>query len=91
MKKTLLEMSIKPLSVSSKILVAVMGKAEGRGENLHGHVTALSIAPTYRRLGLAAKLMEILENVSEWLVTEKALNETGLMPRCTCRETWKKE
>ena len=32
-----------------------MGKAEGPGANWHGHVTALSIAPDYRRLGLAAK------------------------------------
>ena len=45
-----------------------MGKAEGVGENWHGHVTALSVAPEYRRLGVAAKLMNILEQVSEKLV-----------------------
>uniref|UniRef100_A0A8C5KSM9 N-alpha-acetyltransferase 20 n=1 Tax=Jaculus jaculus TaxID=51337 RepID=A0A8C5KSM9_JACJA len=32
---------------------------------LHGHVTALSVAPEFRRLGLAAKLMELLEEISE--------------------------
>lgn len=42
-----------------------MGKAEGRGENWHGHVTALTVAPDYRRLGLAATLMNFLEDVSE--------------------------
>uniref|UniRef100_W5NJS1 N-alpha-acetyltransferase 20 n=1 Tax=Lepisosteus oculatus TaxID=7918 RepID=W5NJS1_LEPOC len=29
------------------------------------HVTALSVAPEFRRLGLAAKLMELLEEISE--------------------------
>ncbi|XP_073734564.1 N-alpha-acetyltransferase 20 isoform X5 [Callorhinus ursinus] len=45
----------------------VMGKAEGSvaREEWHGHVTALSVAPEFRRLGLAAKLMELLEEISE--------------------------
>ena len=42
-----------------------MGKAEGNGENWHGHVTALTVAPEFRRLGLAAKLMHILEDISD--------------------------
>ena len=44
-----------------------MGKAEGAvsREEWHGHVTALSVAPEYRRLGIAAKLMELLEEISE--------------------------
>ena len=42
-----------------------MGKAEGRLENWHGHVTALTVAPQYRRLGLAAQLMNSLEDISE--------------------------
>lgn len=42
-----------------------MGKAEGAAENWHGHVTALSVSPDYRRLGLAATLMKFLEDVSE--------------------------
>jgi len=45
--------------------VVVMGKAEGPAENWHGHVTALTVGPEYRRLGLAAKLMNILEDISE--------------------------
>lgn len=46
-------------------MCAVMGKAEGGGENWHGHVTALTVAPEYRRLGLANQLMDILEDISE--------------------------
>ena len=42
-----------------------MGKAEGRDENWHGHVTALTVAPEFRRLGLAGKLMSILEDISD--------------------------
>lgn len=42
-----------------------MGKSEGHGENWHGHVTALTVSPDYRRLGLAATLMKFLEEVSE--------------------------
>lgn len=41
-----------------------MGKAEGVGQNWHGHVTAVTVAPEYRRLGLAKQLMEHLENVT---------------------------
>jgi N-terminal acetyltransferase B complex catalytic subunit len=46
-------------------LSSVMGKAEGHGQNWHGHVTALTVSPDYRRLGLAAILMQFLEDVSE--------------------------
>jgi N-terminal acetyltransferase B complex catalytic subunit len=42
-----------------------MGKAEGLGEKWHGHVTALTVAPEFRKIGLAGKLMGILEEVSE--------------------------
>ncbi|NXM37187.1 NAA20 acetyltransferase, partial [Oxyruncus cristatus] len=57
--------------VTPKVLTlcmfTVMGKAEGSvaREEWHGHVTALSVAPEFRRLGLAAKLMELLEEISE--------------------------
>ncbi len=43
----------------------VMGKVEGKGENWHGHVTAVTVAPEFRRLGLGRKLMSVLEDVSE--------------------------
>ncbi|NXW06812.1 NAA20 acetyltransferase, partial [Fregetta grallaria] len=48
-------------------MFAVVGKAEGSvaREEWHGHVAALSVAPEFQRLGLAAKLMELLEEISE--------------------------
>ncbi|KAF7270547.1 N-alpha-acetyltransferase 20 A [Rhynchophorus ferrugineus] len=52
-------------SASGEIMGYIMGKAEGIAENWHGHVTALTVSPDYRRLGLAATLMNFLEEVSE--------------------------
>lgn len=40
----------------------------GKQENYHGHVTALSIAPEFRRIGVSSQLMALLEKVSEQLV-----------------------
>ncbi len=42
----------------------VLGKVEGQGKDWHGHVTALAVAPAYRRRGLAGALMDALEGVS---------------------------
>ena len=42
-----------------------MGKVEGIGKQWHGHVTAVTVAADYRQLGLATKMMEILESTSE--------------------------
>jgi len=47
------------------ICLAVLGKVEGHGENWHGHVTAVTVAPEYRRQQLAKKLMIILEDITE--------------------------
>ena len=44
---------------------SVFGKAEGEGLENHGHVTAITVAPEYRRLGLARKMMNLLELVSD--------------------------
>ena len=43
----------------------VMGKVEGSGELWHGHVTAVTVAPTHRRQGLARELMGALERATE--------------------------
>ena len=43
----------------------VLGKVEGKGKNWHGHVSAVTVAPEARRLGLAGNLMNYLENVSD--------------------------
>jgi N-terminal acetyltransferase B complex catalytic subunit len=42
-----------------------MGKSEGEDRDWHGHVTALTVAPDYRRLGIGNELMKHLESVSE--------------------------
>ncbi len=42
-----------------------MNKVEGAGESWHGHVTALTVAPEYRRMGLAQIFMDYLETVSD--------------------------
>ncbi|TMW69540.1 hypothetical protein Poli38472_001696 [Pythium oligandrum] len=49
------------------IMGYIMGKAEGVDENWHGHVTVLTVAPEFRRLGIARNLMDYLKNVSEEL------------------------
>lgn len=43
----------------------VLGKAEGKGELWHGHVTAVTVAPEFRRQHLAQKLMRLLEDITE--------------------------
>ncbi|KHN83657.1 N-alpha-acetyltransferase 20 [Toxocara canis] len=50
---------------NGEIMGYVMGKAEGERENWHGHVTAVTVAPAYRRLRLAARMMQTLEHISE--------------------------
>lgn len=42
----------------------MLGKAEGMGKLWHGHVSAVTVAPTCRRLGLARTLMEDLDKLS---------------------------
>lgn len=42
----------------------VFGKSEGYGPEWHGHVTALSVASSHQRLGLAHQLLERLEETS---------------------------
>ncbi len=55
-------------SPSGKMMGYIMGKSEARQNqplDWHGHVTAISVADEFRRLGLAATLMNCLESVSE--------------------------
>lgn len=39
----------------------MLGKAEGEGKLWHGHVSAVTVSPLFRRLGLARTLMDDLE------------------------------
>jgi len=50
---------------NGNLMAYIMGKAEGNGENWHGHVTAVTVAPEYRRIGLAKNLMDQLEEISD--------------------------
>ncbi|GAO51652.1 N-acetyltransferase [Saitoella complicata NRRL Y-17804] len=43
----------------------IMGKSEGTGTLWHTHVTALTVSPSHRRLGLARILMNMLERTGE--------------------------
>lgn len=55
-------------SPTGKVMGYIMGKSEARQNNpldWHGHVTAISVADEFRRIGLAAKLMTFLEDVSD--------------------------
>eukprot|EP00658_Telonema_sp_P-2_P062577 TRINITY_DN51246_c0_g1_i2.p1 TRINITY_DN51246_c0_g1~~TRINITY_DN51246_c0_g1_i2.p1 ORF type:complete len:181 (-),score=46.59 TRINITY_DN51246_c0_g1_i2:50-592(-) len=43
----------------------VLGKVEGEKQNWHGHVSAVTVAPQFRRIGLGETLMNRLEQTSE--------------------------
>jgi N-terminal acetyltransferase B complex catalytic subunit len=46
-------------------LKTVIGKAEGHDTDWHGHITAVTVAPEYRRLAIAGNLCKLLEHTSE--------------------------
>ncbi|PFH48487.1 hypothetical protein AMATHDRAFT_76695 [Amanita thiersii Skay4041] len=50
---------------NGRLMGYVIGKAEGHSFDWHGHVTALTVAPEYRRLSLARNMMHLLELVSD--------------------------
>jgi N-terminal acetyltransferase B complex catalytic subunit len=43
----------------------ILGKQEGKGKKWHGHVTAVAVAPAFRRTGLASALVAALEAASD--------------------------
>ncbi|AAD25793.1 Belongs to PF/00583 Acetyltransfersase (GNAT) family [Arabidopsis thaliana] len=49
----------------NRVMGYIMGKVEGQGESWHGHVTAVTVSPEYRRQQLAKKLMNLLEDISD--------------------------
>ena len=52
-------------TVDGELSGYIMGKSEGEGCLFHGHVTAVTVAPPFRRQKIANKLMEKLERVTE--------------------------
>lgn len=49
---------------NGRMMGYVLGKAEGAEKLWHGHVTAVTVANEYRRMGVAKRLMKSLEDVS---------------------------
>ena len=45
-------------------MIIITIKTEGSEKLWHGHVTAVTVSPEYRRLGVAKNLMAYLEDVS---------------------------
>jgi N-terminal acetyltransferase B complex catalytic subunit len=52
-------------SPTGMIMSYLIGKVEGKDTDWHGHVTAITVSPQFRRLGFARRLMHHLERVSE--------------------------
>ncbi|KAL4077187.1 acyl-CoA N-acyltransferase [Scleroderma yunnanense] len=50
---------------SGRMMGYILGKAEGNSTEWHGHITALTVAPEYRRLSLARSMVSRLELVSD--------------------------
>ncbi|KAG9318749.1 acyl-CoA N-acyltransferase [Chiua virens] len=50
---------------SGRMMGYILGKAEGTSNEWHGHITAVTVAPEYRRLSLARSLVNRLELVSD--------------------------
>lgn len=50
-----------------RLMGYILGKAEGKENLWHGHVTAVTVSQEFRRLGVAKNLMIYLEEVSEVL------------------------
>lgn len=45
---------------NGRMMGYILGKAEGESKLWHGHVTAVTVSPEYRRLGVAKYLMAYL-------------------------------
>lgn len=70
------DLSYSQLTPNGRMMGYVIGKAEGKDpgpkvgrmqkeqKERHGHVTAITVAPEYRRLGVAKGLMGLLESAS---------------------------
>lgn len=52
-------------NLGGRLMGYMIAKSEGQNENWHGHITALSVAPEYRKVGLAGRLMTGFEDTSE--------------------------
>lgn len=54
-----------PSPREGRMMGYLMGKLEGRGTDWHSHVTAITVSPEYRRLGVARGMMDGFELSSD--------------------------
>lgn len=52
-------------NASGRVTSYMVGKAEGKRKEWHGHISAVTVAPEFRRLGLAKSLMSDIEQTSD--------------------------
>ena len=52
-------------STSGALAGYLLAKVEGRGKEWHSHISAVSVSPEFRRLGVAKLLLDHFEKVSE--------------------------
>ncbi|KAI0989127.1 hypothetical protein GJ496_004173 [Pomphorhynchus laevis] len=52
-------------TLDGRMVGYVMAKDEGIGCQYHGHISALSVAPEFRRCGISVKLMNQVEQIFE--------------------------
>jgi N-terminal acetyltransferase B complex catalytic subunit len=57
--------SAAPALSNGRMMGYLMGKLEGRGKDWHSHVTAITVSPEYRRLGVARGMMQGFELSSD--------------------------
>ena len=62
----------------------VLGKPEGAGQLWHGHVSAVSVNPEYRRLGLVQNLMDLFEEICEKTHNAYFLFENRMLLQLAC-------
>ncbi|XP_029656339.1 uncharacterized protein LOC115230274 [Octopus sinensis] len=71
--------------MSGQIVGYVIGKDEGDSD-YHGHVTAISVDPEYRKCGIAKKLMKHLEDISAELSQSNNMQEGVPVCRLVCKK-----
>lgn len=54
--------------LNGRMMGYILGKAEGDAKLWHGHVTAVTVSPEYRRLGVAKNLMAYLVSISNLII-----------------------
>lgn len=58
----------------------MMGKTEGKGQDWHAHITAVTVAPSFRRMSLASRLCGYLERIAD--SKRYAVNFIDLFVKC---------